>query len=115
MKLIRYELYGNNKYVGGIFTGFPFYPEGILTKNEIKEHDKLLKQLPFPKPKLICSNKLKFYFTEKGYLKFNSLILDIEKCLPSFLKINKIEIDIYNYDNIFYKDDWQIALVNQFQ
>jgi hypothetical protein len=109
MKLIRYELYVENKYVGGLFTGFPFYPEDILTKKEIKEHDKLLKQLPFPKSKLMDSSKVKFYFTEEGNLRFYQLILNIKKCLPNFIKV--IKIDINEYDNVFYKDQWQVAII----
>lgn len=109
MKLIRYELYIENKYVGGLFTGFPFYPEGILTKKEIREHDKLLKQLPFPEFELIDSNKVKFYFTEEGNLRFNKIISNIKKCLPHFFKVNKIEIN--EFDNIFYEDEWQIAII----
>ena len=109
MKLIRYELFYESKYYSGALS-YPFYPEGILTRKEIREHYKLLKQLPEPS---IDFSKVIFYFTEKGDLKFNKLIPNIKRCIPSFLHIvekhiNFNEIDLL--DKIIYEDEWQIAI-----
>jgi len=110
MKLIRYELFYESKYYSGALS-YPFYPESILTKKEIREHYKLLKQLPEPK---IDFSKVIFYFTEEGNLIFNKLIPNIKRCIPSFLHIVEKHIDFNEIDlldKIVYEDKWQIAIV----
>ena len=108
MKLTRYELFYEDKYYSGALS-YPFYPEDILTKKGIREHYKLLKQLP--EPKNIDFNKVVFYFKEEGNLKFNMLIPNIKRCIPSFLHVVEKHIDFDEIKKIVYEDDWQVAII----